>query len=155
MMISPAAIHKALHPTTCTLWMMADSTGSWAMRNRSSMSDDNTISATNKIRMNLARALSSSTRALGENIRLSPAAGFMRLNLGAMLLAANSQPPRATGPISAARSKVIKIGCTARIAIFPECSRYCPMAPGLSSTSRGKLKLSFINSMRSSAKPPP
>ena len=113
------------------------------------------ISATNRIRMNLASALSSSTKALVENMRLRPAAGFMRLNLGAMLPAANNQPPNATGPISAANSKVMRMGCTARIAILPECSRYWPMAPGLSNTSRGKVKLSFISSIKSSAKPPP
>ncbi len=73
---------------------------------------------------------------------MSPGPGFMRLNLGAMLPAANSQPPKETGPISAASSKVISTGCTARIAILPECSRYRPMAPGLNSTSRGREKLS-------------
>src|SRR5471032_2870158 len=60
MMINPQAIHSALQPTTCTLWMIADSSGSWAMRSKSSMSDDNTVSATNRIRMNFANALSSS-----------------------------------------------------------------------------------------------
>ncbi len=155
MMISPQAIHSELQPTTCTLWIIADSSGSWAMRSKSSMSDDNTVNATNKIKMNFASALSNSTSALVENMRLSPGPGFMRLNLGAMLPAANSQPPKETGPISAASNRVISTGCTARIAILPECSRYWPMAPGLNSTSRGSEKLSFISSIRSSARPPP
>ncbi len=105
--------------------------------------------------MNFASALSNSASALAENMRLSPGPGFIRLNLGAMLPAANNQPPRETGPIKAASNSVISTGCTARIAILPECSRYWPMAPGLSSTSRGSEKLSFINSIMSSAKPPP
>ncbi|MNP37892.1 hypothetical protein D3C76_1313680 [compost metagenome] len=59
---------------------------------------------------NLAKALSSSVRALAENMRLRPAPGFMRLNLGAMVPAENSQPPREIGPIIAASSKVIMTG---------------------------------------------
>ncbi|MNU05525.1 hypothetical protein D3C72_2503590 [compost metagenome] len=75
--------------------------------------------------------------------------------MGARLLPANNQPPREIGPISAARSKVISTGCTAMIAILPECNRYWPMAPGLSSTSRGREKFRRMISSRSSARPPP
>ena len=50
--------------------------------------------ATIRMIKNLASALSSSTSALAENMRLIPAAGFMRLNFGARLPAAKSQPPR-------------------------------------------------------------
>ncbi|MCY1181331.1 hypothetical protein D3C76_1235470 [compost metagenome] len=80
------------------------------MRNRSSISADNTTRATNSTMMNFASALSSSATALPENIRLRPAPGFMRLNFGAMVPAENSQPPREIGPINAARSKVIITG---------------------------------------------
>ena len=74
------------------------------------MSEFSTASATNSTMKNLASALSSSTSALAENIRLSPAAGFMRLNFGAKEPAANSQPPREIGPINAASNKVIITG---------------------------------------------
>ncbi|MNL28071.1 hypothetical protein D3C87_1497010 [compost metagenome] len=74
------------------------------------MSADNTSRATNSTMKNFASALSSSAMALAENMRLSPAPGFMRLNLGAMVPAENSQPPREIGPINAASSKVIITG---------------------------------------------
>ncbi|MCY1250005.1 hypothetical protein D9M72_635930 [compost metagenome] len=93
------------------------------MRSRSSMSAVNTARATNRTMKNLARALSSSVRALAENMRLSPAPGFMRLNLGAMVPAENSQPPREIGPIKAASSRVIITGWIASKAICPECRR--------------------------------
>ena len=111
------------------------------MRCKSSMSAWSTINATIRMMKNLASALSSSTSALAENMRLSPAAGFMRLNLGARLPAANSQPPSAIGPIRAAISKVMSTGWSAINAILPECSRKAPMESGLSSASRLMLKL--------------
>ncbi|MNP65999.1 hypothetical protein D3C76_1616430 [compost metagenome] len=90
------------------------------MRSRSSMSDDNTASATNRMMMNLARALSSSTSDLVENMRLRPGPGFKRLNLGAMEPAANSQPPREIGPMMAASTNVIITGWIDHRAICPE-----------------------------------
>ncbi len=59
------------------------------------MSDDNTISATNRIRMNLARALSSSTRALAENMRFEPGPRVHAAELGRH--AAGSEQPAAEG----------------------------------------------------------
>ncbi len=110
MMINPQDIHNVLQPTTCKLWMIAMSSGSWAMRIRSSISADNTIMATARVMMNLASAFSSSATALKENMRLRPDAGFMRLNFGAIDPAANNHPPREIGPMIAASTRVIMIG---------------------------------------------
>ncbi|MNG13691.1 hypothetical protein D3C84_973850 [compost metagenome] len=90
--------------------MIAISSGSWPIRMTSSTSADKTSNATVSVMKNLASALSSSTTALNENIRLRPAAGFIRLNFGAREPAAKSQPPREIGPIIAASTKEIMIG---------------------------------------------
>jgi hypothetical protein len=62
-----------------------------------------------------------------ENIRLSPAPGFMRLNLGAMAPMENNQPPSDSGPISAASTSTIIKGWVAATAALPDCSRNTPM----------------------------
>ncbi|MNH30037.1 hypothetical protein D3C79_903040 [compost metagenome] len=106
----PAAIHSALQPTTCALWMSACSSGSLAIASRSSRSADNTVRATIRIMKNLASALSSSDKALTENIRLIPDSGFMRLNFGASELPENRKPPNDTGPIIAASNSTSSTG---------------------------------------------
>ncbi|MNP24473.1 hypothetical protein D3C76_1172350 [compost metagenome] len=135
--------------------MMACSNGSWAMANKSSRSDDSTTSATNKTMKNFANALSNSTTAWVENIRLRPDKGFMRLNFGANELPANNHPPREIGPTMAATSNTSNTGCTATSAILPEASRNRPIWRSSSSTSRDKVKLTRINSIIACASPAP
>ncbi|MDT4847934.1 hypothetical protein FQZ97_820110 [compost metagenome] len=151
----PQEIHSALQPTTWTLCRIATSSGWWAIASSSSRSEESTARATSRTTENLARALSSSTSAFTENIRLSPANGFMRLNLGASASAENSQPPRAMGPTMAAISRVTNSGTRASRAIFPEASRNSAMLCSLNSTSRGRLKLVRMICSSASARLPP
>ena len=123
MRISPQAIHSRLQPVTSMECRIADSTDSLAMASRSSWSALSTANATIRMMMNLARALSSSTRAWAENMRLIPCKGFMRLNFGCRASPENSQPPTATGPMMEAISMTMKKGCSASSASMPVRSR--------------------------------
>ena len=134
---------------------MADSMGSWTIASKSPCQADNTARPTSRISTNLARALSSSTRACAENIRLSPASGFIRLNLGAMASAENSQPPREMGPRTEAASKIIMKGNSDSAAACAEAPSHMSMLRSSISTSRGKAKLPrMISSMALPILPP-
>ncbi|MNJ67585.1 hypothetical protein D3C77_637690 [compost metagenome] len=99
--------------------------------------------------------MSSSDKALTENIRLIPDSGFMRLNFGASELLENRNPPSDTGPMIAAISSTSNTGWVASRAILPEAMRKIPMDRSSMSTSRDKLKLMRISSIRVCARPPP
>ena len=97
-----------------------------------------------KTTKNLASALNNSTSAFKENMRLMPARGFIRSNLGASDLALNSQPPSIIGPTREATSSIANRGAST---IRPSCtdSKRCnAMVSVLNSASRSKEKLKII-----------